>query len=156
MPYKPLRELKPELFADEEDKMNMFAFNEPDSDEELLNYADDVDDDETEEFEMNDADDVPLVPVAGQNYEVEVHMEEEELDENDDVENDADNDEGDEALVRVDVAATQREVDHTVVQIRKDVDEEAADEDEPGLNDDAVPLVNMKNANERTREEAPE
>ncbi len=61
MPYKPLRELKPELFADEEEKMNMFAFDDPDSsDEELLSDSD-------SEEKSDDAEDVPLLQMVEQN-----------------------------------------------------------------------------------------
>ncbi len=46
MPYKPLRDLKPELFADEKDKLEMLAVEVPDSDEDVVEEADIVDTDE--------------------------------------------------------------------------------------------------------------
>ncbi len=54
MPKTPLRELKPELFADEQDKMDLFSFDDPDYDDELLS---DTGADETND----DTEDVPLL-----------------------------------------------------------------------------------------------
>ncbi len=48
MPHKPLRELKPELFADEKEKLEMLAVEDPESDDDMLQEEaeDDADADE--------------------------------------------------------------------------------------------------------------
>lgn len=45
MPYKPLRELKPELFVHEPNKLNVLHFDDPESDDETESEPHYTDDD---------------------------------------------------------------------------------------------------------------
>ncbi len=65
MPYKPLRELKPELFADEGDKLAMLAIEDPESedDDDILDESDTFEEYAGDDVEEYGADDVPLLGV---------------------------------------------------------------------------------------------
>ncbi len=54
MPCTPLRHLKPELFTDEQQKMNMLAIEDFDSDEEIVDQSDDMEDNNDEDLLQND------------------------------------------------------------------------------------------------------
>ncbi len=74
MPHTPLRELKPELFANDINVTDMFPFDFSDSDEELLSEVDQAESVTDDELEMGVADDIPLLPL-GEQHQVEIHVE---------------------------------------------------------------------------------